>query len=332
MFPLTAKTVLIIVAVVIFIVIAIVIFYSCKQSPTYKLVRFGGLFRGASNLDIGHSLGAPICHARPWLNTDFNSGLQEYLGAITIPKDKSLYLKFPNKHSSYEVNVVQYPSWEHIGATIYRPTEICIGYNRHNNIILSKEDKKILIIVTWIKKIKEDTQWLNKCEVYFDKPPTSTLINKAVLPTITDEASKEEIEEAANQEVEEYIQNKDNYKITQEVISTINRDPFPPTLGISFSLTYTPSKANEIIFVVLPNRPYTGVYIEIGGKRTYLEDKSSSTGGIFVFELNSMETITIEEKILASPDSNILPLYLIVAEEGYPSSGGEEEEYPSEEE
>lgn len=324
MFPLTKEAIYIIVAVVIFIIVFIFVFYyfSRKKINTtrFRLVKFGGLFRSVSNLNIGHSEGAPICHARPWLSRNFNLGLEEYLGIVSIPKGKSLYLNFPYIKTPYEVNVINYPIWEHLGDTIYCPSKMSIGYSNRDNIVISPGDKKILIIITWIKGFNHNNvsknevdDWLNMCEVYFDLPPQKTIPNKSKLPLIVDDYNKEEVDANSNEIIEEHLQSKSGYSVVEEVTSTITEDCFPPTAGITLSLTYIPSSVDEILFIILPKREDRAIYVEIGGKRTYLEEKNTPICGVFPLQITSLEHIYIEEKILVSPESLILPFYMLVA-------------------
>lgn len=314
MFSLSKEVIYIIVAVVIFIIVFIFIFYyfSQKKKNTYKfrLVKFGGLFRSVSNLNIGHSEGAPICHARPWCGRNFNSGLEEYLGIVCIPKSKSLYLSFPAVKTPYEINVISYPTWEHLGDSIYCPTKISIGYSNRDNVIISPQDKKVLIIVTWIKGFDSD-DWLNMSEVYFDMPPEKNILNKSKLPLIVEDYTKEEIDNNANQVIEEGL--KSGYTVVEEVTSTTTEDSFPPTIGITLSLTYIPLSIDEILFIVLPERENRAIYVEIGGKRTYLEEKKTTICSVFPLQITSLEHIYIEEKILVCPESIVLPFYMLVA-------------------
>ena len=93
---------------------------------------------------------------------------------------------------------------------------------------------------------------------------------------------------------------------------------FPSSCGIVMSLTYKPKSLDENIFIIYPNRKYTSeiesaIYMEMAKTKTYLkqEDKTIAAG-IYSFKPENLDSIYIEERLLVSPNSKILPFYLYI--------------------
>lgn len=287
---------IILVVITIIVIIVVLITNKKKDKQEYKLVKFSGLFSSISNLNIGHPSNAPIFHARPWLGGEINQGLTNYLGLVTIPEGKSLYIKFPKEASNYEVNAISYPSWELLGETNYEPKIYELNNTKEN----------VLILVTGIG----NDNWLNKSKVYFSDISNKSL-NKP-LPLVDETKYIKDINIFYNSTIGE-----DTYLVDQ-MTSELNDSSFPSSSGIIMSLTYAPKNLDESIYLVYPNRIYTSgiesaIYLEINKKKVYLKQEDNNTSaGIYYYKPETLETIYIEERYLVSHSSKILPFYLYI--------------------
>ena len=93
---------------------------------------------------------------------------------------------------------------------------------------------------------------------------------------------------------------------------------FPPTNGIVESQNYTPTKLNQILIIIIPNRKLTlgtesVVYLESDNKRIYFSPNENEIVNIYTYIINDMNDVYIEERILSSNKSSNLPFYLYVA-------------------
>src|SRR5579872_6892097 len=185
-----------IIFVIVILIICLFVVYIFTRSKTkthyekrYKLIRYSGLFRQVSGLNIGHPKEAPIFHARPWFGRDLHHGLGEYVGGIKLPPGKMISLTFPETDFAYEVNIMKYPQWENIleENTLYKPKNISIGY-RGTDVII-EENIEFIIMVTGITGSNthlrdEDVDvWLNKCNILILEEPSSD-VAAATMPAI----------------------------------------------------------------------------------------------------------------------------------------------------
>lgn len=307
----TITIIIICVLIVIVIIILVIVSYR-KTKPKYKLMRFGGLFRNVSNLNLGHPKNAPIFNARPWFGTDFNSGLANYLGVITIPTDKSMYIRFPKVASNYEVSVLEYPTWEQIGHVVYEPELLTIGYTEEDNVTIDK-NKEVLVLISG----NEDC-WLDDCEVWFATSPKSRYISNKHLAQVDETKHNLQINNMYNKYIEDWLSMNPGYIVRQDIIASRIETSFPPTAGVTFSAVYTPKSRIETIFVLYPNRNVTiskdtALYIEIKNKRTYLKQENNSIAGGYTHDANELDSLYIEERVLVSPESTILPFHVFIA-------------------
>ena len=217
-----------IIAIIIVIIVSVCIILICffsstssKNNSIYlngKLVEYSGMFRKASNLNIGHDKNAPIFHARPYfenLNTDLKG---TYFNTLKIDVDEAVYIDFPvmkNTPLFYEVNVFEYPNWEQIDDTYFSPTHISIGTSIYNNITV-KRNKEILILITGFMDDKLMRNWLSKCKVYYDTNNNNTMqsISKKIdYPLNSDSQYLDDIKYQYEVFIQDFINVNPNYKI-----------------------------------------------------------------------------------------------------------------------
>lgn len=293
--------------IIIIVVIIIVVIWYCsntkKDSKVYKLVKFSGLFSNITNLNIGHSSNAPIFQARPWLGEELDKGLDSYMGIIQIPKDKSLYIKFPKNAKNYEVIAISYPSWELIDGPMFEPGlyELCDVSDR------------MLILITGIG----EGEWLDQAKVYYSNKSGNLSGNKT-LPVVDENKYINEVNIFYDLTVGEYLK-ENNLELKDEISSQIETLSFPLSSGIVTSIAYKPKSLDETIFIVYPNRKYTtgiesAIYLCMNKKKIYLKQEDvNSVAGIYSFTPETLDDIYIEERLLVSKQSRILPfnIYLI---------------------
>lgn len=292
------KIIFIVLVVIIILVIVIVLITNKKKHiEEYKLVKFSGLFPSISNLNIGHPSNAPIFHARPWLGSEMNKGLTNYLGLVNVPDGKSLYIQFPKEAKNYEVNTISYPSWELIGETIYEPKIYELNNIKDN----------VLILITGIG----DDNWLNKSRVYFSDISNKIYPEKS--PPVVDESKYiKDINTFYNSTIGE------NTYLIDQMTSDLDDSSFPNSSGIIMSLTYTPRSLDENIYLIYPNRVYTSgiesaIYVEINKKKVYLKQEDSNiSSGIYSYKPETLDPIYIEERYMVSHSSKVLPFYLYI--------------------
>ena len=292
--------------IVVVIIIVIVMWYNSsgkKDNKTYRLVKFSGLFSNITNLNIGHYSNAPIFQARPWLGKELDKGLDSYMGVIQIPKDKSLYIKFPKEAKNYEVSAIAYPSWELVDDPTFEP----------NLYELSGISERILILVTGIG----EGDWLDQAKVYYSTPSGKPK-RKKELPITDENKYINEINIFYNLTVGEYLR-EHNLTLTDEITSIVETSSFPLSSGIITSITHKPKSLDEVIFIVYPNRKYTSgvesaIYLTMNKKKIYLKQEDNNlVAGIYSFTPETLDDIYIEERLLVSKESKILPfnIYLI---------------------
>lgn len=335
---LSTKTWIIIIVVIVVIIIMIcffVIYNSNRSTPyhekRYKLIRYGGLFRQVSGMNIGHPKEAPIFHARPWLGRDLHRGLGEYIGSIRLPTDKKMTLIFPESDFAYEVNIIKYPQWECIPeeGALYKPKNLSIGY--HNTDIIIEEGTEFILMVTGIPGNSTNTEdvdtWLSKCDVLvrdigrddYSNNSVPAIYKKNKPPVQEDASFAIPVEAFYNNYSDIWLGMNPEYDITHNIVSSPTDTSFPLTSGIVSSITYTPQSIDETIFIIYPNRKHTlntesAIYVEIDGKRAYLNQNNDAiAAGVFSYDVNTLDTIYVEERILTSPEGNILPFYMYIA-------------------
>jgi len=333
--------IILIIVIVIVILVMVLIFTSPKQDTDKKegkLVQFSGLFKQVSGLNIGHSNGAPIFHAHPWFGKGFGSGIGEYLGALKLNEDESLYLQIPryssttDLNSSYEVNVFAYPSWEQLGETLYCPRNVSIGSSNMNDIIVDS-DQEIIVIITGFSVLPNSVvintqKWLSQCKIFIAESPViyrdinghpnEMRKNSSMkLPDISDDKYFDLILEKYNQFIDSFLQLNEGYVVAQDIVSQQGGGiSFPPTNGVVESITYLPSSVDEVLILIFPNRKVTlgvqhAAYIEVTGERFYLEG-TKEIADIYTYNIDKLDQIYIEERFLVSPNNKTLPFYAFI--------------------
>ncbi len=327
-------TLIIILIIVIVLVILIIIFITSSKYNNEddndikqgKLIYYSGLFKQVSKLNIGHSNGAPIFHAHPWFGKGFGNGIGDYLGTIQLKRGKSLYLKFPHleRNPYYEVNVFAYPSWDHYGDTIYCSRNISIGPNSSNNIVVDNNQDFVVIVTGFSvlpdQEVIDVKKWLSMCKVYIDECPERNSNNskeRIQIPVNADENHFDQILEKYNSFISQYLKLNDRYRVKHDITSQqSNNMSFPPTHGVIESITYSPTSDDEILILVIPNRNLTlgvssATYLEVAGERYYFST-GKDIADIYIYEIDKLDQIYIEERFLCSPLGNTLPFYAFI--------------------
>lgn len=321
--------IIILALIFIFVLYVIYKFKSGKKvevkEDSKRLIRYSGLFRHATGLNIGNDKVSKLFHARPWLGNDTDSGMGECLGALKLENDKSLEIKFPKDNFGiiHEVNVFKYPSWEKLSDTLFNCDEVNIGYTKYDDIPISKSNEEIIVIITGIQDQQNEelvNLWLENTKVSVVEAPFKNFNKEKIIPKIDDH----EYLETADSMYEEFSNNWLNslpckYSETCNVISDkSDKDSvFPPTSGIVETLTYIPSSLTEKILIVYPNRNMTlktnsSFYMEINNHRTYFENEQNSPLNFVVLNVENLHTIHFEERFFVSDESKTLPFYIYV--------------------
>jgi len=321
--------IIIIVIIIIFLIIYLIFSSSNEKEKenNYKIgkfVEYSGIFKRLSNLNIGHDKNAPIFNARPYFGKNqFGNGLGEYFGTMKIKSKESIFMDFQNTFKNqdlyYEINVFRYPSWEHIGETFLSPKKMSIGTSTFDTLTLNPGDE-IIILITGFMDTELMNLWLESSKIYTNKPPKIPFQIKELSYNIQcDKTYHHEITQKYEKFVKEFLRTHHNYKIIYEIKSSqSNEESFPPTNGIVESQNYTPTKLNQILIIIIPNRKLTlgtesVVYLESDNKRIYFSPNENEIVNIYTYIINDMNDVYIEERILSSNKSSNLPFYLYVA-------------------
>jgi hypothetical protein len=299
-----------------------------KKSKS-RLVKFSGLFKHATGLNIGHPNNANIFHAHPWFGKGFGTGIGDYLGAVSLDEDTSLHMELPDKDEgiNYEVSVFSYPSWELINGPFVNMNKISIGSHKTNSIMIPHDDgREIVVIVTgWLPSLGEKQtcvdEWMRESKSWIGAPPVMKDKKEYNIEIRDDDKHIDLVETKYLEFIKRWLPtaSEDEYAASYNITSTQmdNESVFPPTKGIVETVNYTPSEEDEILVLVYPNREITlgqksSLYIETKGKRSYFNHTDDETVGFFVYELDSMDTVYFEERFLISPESKTIPFYVHV--------------------
>jgi hypothetical protein len=316
----------IIIFVIIFIIFIIFLWWPKyeEEIPHYKVgkfIEYSGMFKYVSNLNIGHDKDAPIFHARPYFGKNqCGGGMGEYFGVMKVKSHESIFMNFAsikNKDLYYEVNIFEYPSWEHLGETYLSPKNLSIGTSTFDNLTLNS-NKEIIIIITGFMDNELMNSWLSQCKIYTNKSPKSP----SELKQLTYELKSDEdcnIKNTYEKFIKEFLKQNSNYKINYEITSSqSSEESFPPTNGIVENVEYSPKNLDEILIIIIPNRKFTlnvpqASFLEFAKKRIYFTSNNQDNVDIYTYQITTLDDIYIEERFPISNKSLTLPFYVYVA-------------------